>query len=79
MISNRVDTLKLQRRFLHFFQYGWTKDEQIKTLHAIMLPPGVKSAPDEVLKINSCRCTCEFLINMINLLQCCLSQTDYEI
>lgn len=79
MISNCIDTLKLQRRFLYFFQYGWTKDEQTKTLHAIMLPPGVKSAPDEVLKINSCGCTCEFLINMINLLQCYLSQIDYEI
>ena len=45
-----------------FFQYGWEKDDETKTLRPIMLPTGIKSAPDEVLKISSCGCTGKSLI-----------------
>ena len=36
--------------------YGWPKDQDTKTLVPVMVPSSTKAAPDEVLKMISCRC-----------------------
>ena len=45
-----------------FFQYGWEKTDETKTLRPIMLPTGIKSASDELIKIISCGWTGKSLI-----------------
>ena len=41
-----------------FFQFGWGKDSETETLRPVMLPEGVEMAPEEVLKITRCNCSC---------------------
>ena len=37
--------------------YGWEKDVETKTLKPVMLPSGVNTAPEQVLRNTRCNCT----------------------